>query len=169
MPNINEQQLEIKEAIIKETQKIHSTRKFISLLSWLTMSLTILAMTMSLMTLFYGDDHIFKKGFSKQKIQSKLIPTIKNGGTLESVKHIYEAQQYKISNNLFKSKQEEIYYSPTSLSFVLNDLIVDSYQNGLYKDSVYFNNLRQILCEYERKNPFDDLEESQKIFLKIFL
>ena len=162
MSNIEEQQSEINEVIIKKTQKIHSTRKFLSLLSWLVMSLTILTMILSLMTLFYGDDHIFEKGFSKQDIQSKLIPTIKNGGTLESVKHIYEARQFKISNNLFKSKQEDFYYSPTSLSFILNDLIVDSYQNGLYKDSIYFHNLKQILCEHERKNPFDDLEESQK-------
>ena len=158
MSNFEELQSEINVVV----QKTHYKRKMFTLLSALVTSLTMLVTIVSLMTLFYGDEHLFEKGFSKQDIQSKLIQTIKNGGTLESVKHIYEAQQYKTSNNLFKSQKEEFYYSPTSLSFILNDLIVDSYQNGLYKDSIYFNNLKQILCEHERKNPFDDLEESQK-------
>ena len=162
MSNIEERQLEINELITKETQKIHYTRKIFTLFSALVTSLTMLIAIVSLMTLFYGDEHLFEKVFSKEDIQSKLIPTIKNGGTLESVKHIFEARQYKTSSNLFKSKQEEYYSASTSLSFVLNDLIVDAYQNGSYKDSIYFNNLKQILCEYERKNPFDDLEDSQK-------
>ena len=170
MSNIDEQQFEKHETSVKDFQKMHFTRKIFPWLYVLMMSLTALLSVLTLMTLFYGDDHLFEKGFSKREIQDKLIPTIKNGGKLETVKHIYEARQYKISSNLFKSKQEEFYYNPTSLSFILNDLIVDAYQNGSCQDSIYFNNLQQILCEYERKNPFDDLEESQKnIFENILI
>lgn len=147
-------------------KNIHLSKLF----SVLMMSLTLLVTVLSLMTLFYGDDHFLEKKFSKQDIQTKLISTIKNGGTLESVKHIYEARQFESFENLFQSKQKEYYYALTSLSFILNDLIVDSYQNGLYKDSVYINNLKRILSEHERKYPFDDLEESQKnIFENILL
>lgn len=160
-----EQTQMIAEEMQKAVRKLDSQRrKFVTYFSLLLATLfSLLGVLLSLYGII-NEDHFGSKRFLKQDIQARIIMTLRHGGTLESVKHIYAARLYKNYDitDLFRSNSNEYYYEPTSLSFILNDLLVEAYQRDLYKDSVYIANLSRMLIEHERKNPFDDLEDSQR-------
>lgn len=156
-----EQTQMIAEEMQKAVRKLDSQRrKFVTYFSLLLATLfSLLGVLFSLYGII-NEDHFG----SKQDIQAKIITTVRHGGTLESVKHIYAARIYKNYDitDLLRSNSNEYYYEPTSLSFILNDILVEAYQRDLYKDSVYIASLGRMLIEHERKNPFDDLEDSQR-------
>lgn len=136
-----------------------------------TMLISILSLVWALLLFLNGDDQWGNKRFSKQEIQSKLITTIKNGGSLETVKHIYAARQHEPYSiiDMFRSTSDTYYYEPTSLSFILRDIQANSYQTSLYKDSIFVNNLEIVIQDHERKYPFDGLEDSQKTIFENIL
>ena len=160
-----EQTQMIAEEMQKAVRKLDSQRrKFVTYFSLLLATLfSLLGVLFSLYGII-NEDHFGSKRFAKQDIQAKIITTVRHGGTLESVKHIYAARIYKNYDitDLLRSSSNEYYYEPTSLSFILNDILVEAYQRDLYKDSVYIASLSRMLIEHERKNPFDDLEDSQR-------
>ena len=104
-----------------------------------------------------------KKFFEKAVIKSSMQKTIKNGGELSSVKHIYDRREVKdIFVDLFTDKKNNYYAEDYPLSGILNDLLVDYYENPEASDSLYLCALKDIIAENERQNPFDNLEENQK-------
>ena len=93
--------------------------------------------------------------------------TIKNGGDLKTIKHIYNTR-YLESRKSSKIGDSIYYVENYPLSGILNDLKVDYYQGTKEKDSVYFKALSNIISENDKHNPFDNLDENQRyIFVSI--
>ena len=159
-----QEQIEYLEEIFYLKKSIDSRRKFSTIMVIMFMLLFITLMTSLFIAVLNEDEKWGSKRFAKEEIQNKLALTIGRGGSLESVKHIYAARKYKNYSllDLFKSDNDKYYYEPTSLSFILNDLLVNSYQDSTYQDNLYITNLQQIRLEHERKYPFDGLEDTQK-------
>lgn len=130
-----EQTQMIAEEMHKAVRKLDSQRrKFVTYFSLLLATLfSLLGVLFSLYGII-NEDHFGSKRFAKQDIQAKIITTVRHGGTLESVKHIYAARIYKNYDitDLLRSNSNEYYYEPTSLSFILNDILVEAYQRDLY-------------------------------------
>lgn len=104
---------------------------------------------------------------NKEELKTKLQKVIRNGGDLELVKHIYKERPRKQLGLDYIFKKEEFeaenYPHDISLNVVLRDLFVDYYQNrDVEFDTLLYMGLTLILDEYEKKNPFDNLEENQK-------
>ncbi len=98
-----------------------------------------------------------EKVVNKKDIITSITSVIRNHGNLDNIKHIYNSRTFE--NKLFTSSKE-FYSNETSLSFILNDILVDIYKNNS-KDSIFIDRLNQILAEYETINPFDKLESTQ--------
>lgn len=105
-----------------------------------------------------------KKYTEKAPIKEVMRNTIKNGGELSSIKHIYNTRNYEdvFLFNPFSDKRKNYYTDDYPLSSILNDLLVDYLQDSKGKDSVYYAALCHIISENEKQNPFDNLEENQK-------
>jgi len=149
---------------------LYSRRRAV-ILTILAMSLSIFTLISSLLMILNGDDQWGSKRFAKKEIQDKIMITIKNGGSLESVKHIYSARTYcpYLLIDIFKSSNDSYYYEPTSLSFILRDIQVAAFQTNMHQDSIFIYNLEKIIREHERKYPFDGLEDSQKTMFENIL
>lgn len=147
------------------------TRRRAIILTIFAMSLSIFALISSLLMILNGDDQWGSKRFARKEIQNMLITTIKNGGSLESVNHIYSARKYCPYSfvDIFKSTNDAYYYEPTSLSFILRDIQVEAYQTDMYKDSILLSNLEKTILYHERKYPFDGLEDAQKTIFENIL
>lgn len=103
--------------------------------------------------------------FAKVPIKSVMQSTIKNGGNLRNIKHIYETRNLEgliFQSIFFPWKLNDYYKENYPLTDILNDLQIDYLQNDSNKDSLYFQALCCIIEENERQNPFDMLEENQK-------
>ena len=104
------------------------------------------------------------KNISIKTIQKLIIQAVKNGASINNIKHIYDARLLE-KKPFFSNKDEftaKNYTENTSLSFVLQDILSDYYTNSNFKtDSLYLCNLKTIK-ENEETNPFDKLEMSQK-------
>ena len=105
-----------------------------------------------------------KKYTEKVPIKEVMRNTIKNGGELSSIKHIYNTRNIEnvFFYNPFSDKRKNFYTDDYPLSGILNDLLVDYLQDSKDKDSVYYVALCHIIAENEKQNPFDNLEENQK-------
>ena len=122
----------------------------------------------SLIVLLYpieNDEKYYKKDDIKQKISQ----TIKNGGDITVVKHIYNSRFLEDAWDLLfvgNENREKKYYSQNvSLNLVLKDILSDYiYNKESLNDSLYHKNLLLIIEEYNRKNPFDNLEENQRYY-----
>lgn len=166
MKEKNEQAFQEKATIDRERwMKERRTRKIIWNFISYSLSLCVMTLIFSIIWIQLNTEEQWgSKRFLKKDIQQKLALTIKHGGSLESVQHIYVARSYTTHAfvDLFKSNNEEYYYDPVSLSFILNDLLVTSYIDSTYQDSIYITNLKKIIVENNRKYPFDGLENTQK-------
>lgn len=123
--------------------------------SWLLnamLFISILSGSISI-TLFINKSQVV----NKKEIMTSISDVIRNNGNIKNIKHIYNART--IESKLFTSP-EEYYSNETSLSFILNDILIDAYKNNS-KDSSFINKLNNILIEYETINPFDKLENTQ--------
>lgn len=100
----------------------------------------------------------------KAPIKEKMRNTIKNGGMLSSIKHIYNTRN--VENVLFinplSDKRQQYYLEDYPLSGILNDLLVDYLQDSKNRDSIYYVSLYHIIKENEKQNPFENLEDNQK-------
>lgn len=100
----------------------------------------------------------------KAPIKEIMCNTIKNGGMLSSVKHIYNTRNVKnvLFINPLSDKRELYYLEDYPLSGILNDLLVDYLQDSKSRDSIYYMSLCNIIEENEKQNPFENLEDNQK-------
>ena len=110
-----------------------------------------------------------EKYCKKDDIKQRISQTIKNGGDITVVKHIYNSRLLEGAWNLLFVGNEDRninYYSQNvSLNLVLKDLLSDYiYNKESSSDSLYHQNLLLIIEEYNRKNPFDNLDENQKYY-----
>ena len=157
MKEKNEQSFQEKATIDRERwMKERRKSKIIWNLISCSLSLCVMTLIFSIIWIqFNTEEQWGNKRFLKKDIQQKLALTIKHGGSLESVQHIYVVRSYKSHTfvDLFKSNNEEYYYDPVSLSFILNDLLVNSYIDSTYQDSIYITNLKKIIVENNRKYP----------------
>lgn len=105
-----------------------------------------------------------KKYTEKTQIKEVMRNTIKNGGELSSIKHVYNTRSIEnlFINNPFSDKKKNYYTEDYPLSGILNDLLVDYLQESKGRDSVYYAALCHIITENEKQNPFDNLEDNQK-------
>lgn len=145
-------------------ESINARRKYTRYMIGVFLPMLILCIVSLFLALINDEEQWGSKRFVKEDIQNKLALTIRHGGSLESVKHIYTARKYKSYSllDLLKLDNDKYYYEPISLSFILNDLLVNSYQDSTYQDSIYMAHLQQIKIEHEKKYPFDGLEDTQK-------
>lgn len=133
--------------------KINSPERDYS--SWLVYAFLILTFTSSVFTIISTVSR--DKSVNKKEITTSIAEVIRNNGNINNIKHIYNSRTFE--SKLFTSPKE--YYSnETSLSFILNDLLVDAYKSNK-KDSAYIDKLNKIIAEYETINPFDKLENTQ--------
>lgn len=126
----------------------------------------ITSLVVSLFVLFHYDTR-YEYYTNKEELKTKLQKVIRNGGDLELVKHIYKERPRKQLGLDYIFKKEEFeaenYPHDISLNVVLRDLFVDYYQNrDIEFDTLLYMGLTLILDEYEKKNPFDNLEENQR-------
>ena len=98
----------------------------------------------------------------KSTIKELMRNTIKNGGDLDVIKHIYNTRSSKGLLWPFYDRKEDYYLYDYPLSGILNDLKVDYLQDSKGKDSVYYAVLCNIISENDKQNPFDNLEDNQK-------
>lgn len=119
-----------------------------------------------LITIFLYSPH--EKFIEKENIQNVLSNVVRNGGSIDEARHIYETKTI-VGKPFFTSETDFLkthYPSEISLSSILSDLIVNYYnQDSIASDSVYVHTLRNMITEYNTIHPFDGLEESQKYYL----
>lgn len=106
---------------------------------------------------------------NKNLVQSTMSKTIRNGGSIDEVRHIFETRQLK-EMPLFVNSSDFIdssYRSEVPLSHILADLLVDYYmRNPADNDTLYITRLHEIVEDYNAVHPFDALEEGQKYYLE---
>lgn len=103
--------------------------------------------------------------FAKAPIKEVMQKSIRNGGDLRVVKHIYETRNLEgleFQKIFLPWKLDGYYKEEYPLTNILNDLMIDYLQDSSIKDSIYHQALCDIIEENEKQNPFDNLEENQK-------
>lgn len=94
---------------------------------------------------------------NKKEITTSIREVIRNNGNIDNIKHIYNSRTIE---NKYSPSLKDFYSNETSLSYILNDIIIEEYKS-VDKDSVLINKLNKMLKEYEIINPFDKLENTQ--------
>lgn len=154
---------EIQSEAIKEFYKERQKQVRIRLYRLLLLFPLLISLMMATLILAISNPED-KKYTEKTPIKEVMRNTIKNGGGLSSIKHIYNTRNIEnvFVYNPFSDKRKNYYTEDYPLSGILNDLLVDYLQDSQHKDSVYYAALCHIIAENEKQNPFDNLEENQK-------
>lgn len=108
----------------------------------------------------FGDDDFYEP---KSKIQSDVSSMIKNGASLDSLKHYFTSafnQQWGLIYRWDKEKKDH-YRQDVSLLIVLKDIESENYLNGR-SESDNLDAISKLIAEYQERNPFDGLEVNQK-------
>ena len=125
----------------------------------------LLGIFFSLISFAFLSSQYEKKGLKKENIKKNISKIIYNGATIKDIKHLFESELKNKKNieDFFNLKLNDYYPSSTSLTFILNDLLLDYYKrDSVSLDSSYLLKIRNIIKENELTNPFDRLEVSQK-------
>ena len=103
-----------------------------------------------------------EKRIEKNSIKNRLSAMIKNGASIDDVKHAYNVRDIERPNP-FKRIDEKLFYSEdTSLSLILLDMRADYYSSKeKQSDSTYLSRLSFIIQENQYTYPFDNLEDLQ--------
>ena len=114
--------------------------------------------------ILYSDSN---KYVEKDPLLKKISVMVKNGASLDIVKHTYEMRTM-IRPSFFRRFEIERYYTDkTPLSIVLNDISANYLSvEPFEEDSIFFERLCIIIQENQYHNPFDNLEESQIPFFE---
>lgn len=136
--------------------KISSPKR--DIIFWITFIITLLASFCSLVILLSSINE--NKLVDKNEITQSITNVIRNNGNINNIKHIYNSRTFKKKPLFSNESPKDFYSNETSLSFILNDILVDSYKTTP-TDSLYISKLNKILSEYEIINPFDKLENTQ--------
>lgn len=127
----------------------------------LIISLALAVVSASLLLFLYGDDAVEKSPLTKQ-----MVSAIKNGGDLDTIKHIYERRK-KTIRPIIKKNSGEYYPYDVPFSLVLNDILGDYYSSDPFSlDSLFQSRLSSMIQENEYRNPFDNLEDSQRVYFE---
>lgn len=125
---------------------------------WIVMIIGIIASSIAtfIISSIDGKDKLV----NKKEITTSIIDVIRNNGNINNIKHIYNSRVFESKPFFSKASPKEYYSNETSLSFILNDILVDSYKSNK-SDSNYIVKINKIITEYETINPFDKLENTQ--------
>lgn len=166
-------ELENKNGIEETVQEVRATiRKTKKSYFLRTLSLSLMMMIvlmLSFVTLLYSpafsSDAV--RFVEKTPIKKRLSTVIKNGGSLDIVKHVFEVREYR-KPQLFKEMDAATYYTDkTPLSVMLNDLCVDYLEADPFQvDTSYYIHLVGIIKENQYHNPFDNLEDTQMSYFE---
>lgn len=158
----DKRELERTECEIKSQMRRRKKSLFLRTMSLFMAMLLMLAL--SFFTLLYSP--VFSSDadrfVEKTPIKKRLSAVIKNGGTLDIVKHVFEVREMK-KPRLFKEMDSASYYTDkTPLSVMLNDLCVDYLEGDPFQvDTSYYSRLIGLIKENQYHNPFDNLEDTQ--------
>ncbi|HBC3478506.1 TPA: hypothetical protein KDY95_003679 [Vibrio cholerae] len=119
--------------------------------------------------LFYGgliwqfwlsDDDIY---VDKLVVKSNITKMVQNGADLESIKHFYSNIVGVEWGFIYRWDKEKANFYPegTPLLTVLKDLKSDTYLDANF-DTTQRDGLNVLINEYQQRNPFEGLEQSQK-------
>ena len=140
---------------------------FIKRYHWTLILVTISLLSVVFFSYYVLSRPIFTEGgqfVEKEALKNDLASVIRNGATLDLIKHVYNNRVRQPMPLLgFKKEDFLLFYSEnTPLSSVLNDLCVD-YLKGIPSkaDSLYYSRLQTIIQENQYRNPFDNLEDIQ--------
>ena len=109
----------------------------------------------------------------KEPLKTDIIKMIQNGAKLDDIKHYYtnaNAEEWGLIDN-WNDDKKDYYLKPISLLHVLKDIKNDKFLSEKIEDDEFINeeskinnikNLTRLIIEYKQRNPFDELEESQK-------
>ena len=136
---------------ISRREKIWSISEIVLVLA------TALVLFLALMGLFNKTEYRVEK----ESIKNSLSMMIKNGASLELIKHAYNVRELRPTP--IKEGDSSLYYSEsTPLSIMLNDLCVDYFSADISdRDTLYYSRLTSIIQENQYHNPFDMLEDVQ--------
>lgn len=140
--------------------KIRTTLRFLFFIIFPLITLIALFF----LSYIWRDDYI-----DKRVIQNNMSRVIRNGGTLDEIRHIYDTKNSKKMPvmGLFNDFLDNNYDQNVTLSTILSDLLVKYYSNDTIPcDTVYLDRLQRVVTEYNAIHPFDGLEEGQKYYLE---
>ena len=147
--------------ILQNDQRRSKKKEMYLLIITLIVLVSSVSMSLSLLLSYDDDESYFNKDVSKKLI----LAAVKNGASLDNIKHIYNTRVL-YTKPIFVKKDNftnENYTANTSLSFILKDMLLDYYIPKDFKvDSLYLCSLKDIIKENEETNPFDKLEENQR-------
>lgn len=126
--------LEAKNFLINK--KSPSKRNNFSWVVNITLTLALLSSFVSIISVINKD-----KVVNKKEIATSITEVIRNNGNINNIKHIYNSRT--LESKLLTSPKE-FYSNETSLSFILNDILVDTYKNNS-KDSAFIDKLNMRL------------------------
>ena len=103
----------------------------------------------------------------KDTIKRTISVIIKNGASLDLVKHVY-SERKREHPPIYAEYDHNLYCSiDTPLSTILSELCVGYFSAQEYgSDSLYYSRLADIARENLYRNPFDNLEEPQSELFK---
>jgi hypothetical protein len=108
---------------------------------------------------FYHSENI--TGYEKNKIKSGLVKLISSGAGFNEIKHYHEQFDKRSREIAKKYDPLKDYRVSTSVLLILKDLEVDNYLDSEMTDG-YMQSLKSVISEFENKDPFSMLEDSQK-------
>ena len=147
-------------------QMIENSKRDVRLVRLISCIILTISISISLFTLFGLDN---QKYFRKDEVKEKINQLIRNGGDIESVKHLYENRvcvpEYETLFLSDEKKFKNYYKKEVNLNIILQDLMTDYYLNkDSICDSLLYINLTSIISQNEAKNPFESLEKNQKYY-----
>ena len=101
----------------------------------------------------------------KGPIKASMALAIKNGANLDVLKHVYSRRQADNPFLLLPKNKGKYYPYETAFSLILEDLRADYFSTAQFvRDSVYIWQLDAIIQENSNRNPFDQLEGTQRYY-----
>lgn len=161
--NIDLESAEMQKTTVNLTEQVRSDREFFKL--YPNPGMVILAF------LFYGgliwqfwlsDDDIYVDKFA---VKSSIAKMVNNGADLESIKHFYSNFGGEEWGFIYRWDKDKTNFYPngTPLLTALKDLKSDTYLDVESDfDSTQRDGLSELINEYQQRNPFEGLEQSQK-------
>ena len=148
-----------KEAYRREQRWISIFSLIVSMIITTALFITLISKLLS-----YDNTHRVEKEAIKQTISQ----VIRNGASLEIVKHAYDVRTLEKMPFFTKDVSSSSFYpEDASLSTILNDLCVDYYSSNQFThDSLYLSRLSTIIQENEYQNPFEGLENVQSHYFE---
>ena len=103
----------------------------------------------------------------KEGLTNQLSSIIHNGGDLDAVKHAYSTRNKEKRSFILHRDRGLFYPYDVALSTILNDLKCDYLATVPFvADSVYYSRLTLLIKENDYRNPFEQLDASQRYYFE---